>query len=70
MTLVRDLIAELSKVDPDAIVVQVSGIGWPTFLPIQFTASIRIKSADMKFPYCYEKVDDLDQPSIKAVVIY
>jgi hypothetical protein len=69
--LVRDLIEELSKCDPEAMVVQTSGLGWPTFNPIEHTATVRVKSAAMRFPFWYEKVTSLDEyPSSKAVVIY
>jgi hypothetical protein len=69
--LVRDLIEELQKLDPEAMVVQTSGLGWPTFNPIDHTATVRVTHAAMRFPFWYEKVADLDErPSSKAVVIY
>jgi hypothetical protein len=67
---VGTLKAMLSNCDDDAEVVCTSGIGWPTFNPLDHTASIRVKNAAQKWPYWYEKVDDLDQPSIEAVLIY
>lgn len=69
---VWELKEALALVDPDAEVVRTSGIGWPTFNPLQHTATLRIRSMGISFPYWFEKVDDLDDnnDTYKAVVIY
>ena len=69
--LVRDLIEELQKYDPEVRVVQISGLGWPSFNPINRATVVLVTEAPMRFPFCYEMVDELDErPSSNAVVIY
>jgi hypothetical protein len=41
---VRELVAELLEQDQEAEVVHVSGLGWPTFNPLQYTTSEGAKS--------------------------